>query len=140
VSNLVTGARLVMYLNGKRFASVSNFSPTEESPQREIHGIDTLEPIELVPGPLSCSGTMTIYRQVHDGGIEGGGMKPTWDAETRGKYFSILIVDRITDTVIWESRKNSVVRQSWSFPAKGYVTGNISFKGITYGNGTESPV
>jgi len=138
-TNLVTGARLILYVNGKKFAPVNSFSPVEDSPHREVHGIDSLEPIELVQGPLTCSGMFTIYRQVHDGGVEGAGMKATWDAETRSKYFSILIVDRITDTIIWESRKNSIVRQSWNFPAKGYVTGNIMFKGLSYGNGTESP-
>jgi hypothetical protein len=137
--NLLVGARTVMYLNGKPFAAVSNFNHTEDSPQKEVHGIDTLEPQELIPGPLTCSGMMTIYRQAHDGGIEGAGMMPTWQAATRGKYFSILIVDRITDTIIFESKKNSVIRQTWNIPTKGYVTGTIAFKGLLYGNNTESP-
>ena len=77
--------------------------------------------------------------QGRQGGIEGAGMMPTWQAATRGKYFSILIVDRITDTIIFESKKNSVIRQTWNIPTKGYVTGTIAFKGLLYGNNTEPP-
>ena len=139
MNNILVGARLGVYINGKPFAKVASFNHTETTPQRTLSGIDTLQPLETIPGPVGVSGSMTIFRSAHDGGVEGAGMLPTWEAMTRGKYFSILLIDLPTQTIIFESQKNTVVNQSWQI-SRGYVMGNINFVGITYGNETESPV
>lgn len=134
-SRLVVGAHVVCYVNNRMFGRVADIEWDSATPRKESRCVDTLKPAELMPEAVSVNGQMTIYRLHNDGGIEAAGMVATWADLPREKYFSLLILDRVTDTVIFRADECSVEHQSWK-AQKGYVMGRIRFKGLDWSNET----
>lgn len=135
-SNLVVGAHTLVYINGTAFGRVADLSWNSATPKRALQTIDTLIPMELVPLATALSGNLTIYRLHKDGGIEAAGMAATYADLTREKYFSIMVIDRVTDTVMFQADQCSTESQSWR-NGKGYVMGSIAFKGLKFNNETQ---
>jgi hypothetical protein len=138
-SVIISGAQCVVYINGKPFAQVSNFEYQVATPQKVIHGIDTLLPLDTVPGAVGYTASMNMYRMRRQGGIEGDGLGPSWSAATRGKYFSLILLDRASSDILFEGKKNIITNQAWSIATKQLVTGSVAFTGLFYDNGWESP-
>lgn len=137
-SSIICGPHTVVYINGKPFAQVSAIDYNINSPYRVITGIDTLLPLDTAPQSLSYTANMQIYMLRGRGGIEGEGLCATWEAATRGKYFSILVMDRLTSTILFEGRKNRATGQQWKIASKSIVTGSVQFTGLFYNNNTIS--
>lgn len=134
-SRLVVGAQVVVYINGAPYGRVADFGWSDNSPRKEVACVDWLGPWELIPTSTRVQGNMTIYRLHRDGGIEASGMKATWRDVPREKYFSVLVLDRSTDTVIFQANKCSINSQSWRV-GKGYVMGTINFTALEWNNET----
>lgn len=137
-NSVICGPHAVVYINGKPFAQVSSIDYNIASPYRVITGIDTLLPLDTAPQSLSYTASMQLYLIRGRGGIEGEGLSATWEAATRGKYFSILVIDRLTSNILFEGRKNRATGQQWRIAAKSLVTGTVQFTGLFYSNGTVS--
>lgn len=133
LSRLMVGAHALCHINGRLFGRVADISVESDSPHREVHCVDTLEPAELVAQALRGGGQMAIYRIHGDGGIQATGMIPAWRDVTRAKYFSILITDRFSDTVFFRADACSVLKESWRV-GRGYVMGSVAFKILSWGN------
>jgi hypothetical protein len=136
-SPLTVGAGVKLYINGAPYARVSSLSINIATPRRDLKTVDTLSPWELLPTALSVSGTLQIYRLHNDGGAEGAGMSGGLAKLPREKYFSLLVINSLTDTVIFQSQNCSVDSQSWDIPAKSYITGRIAFSALDYNNEAE---
>lgn len=132
---LVVGAGVRCYINNRSFGRVADFSYSLGTPRKKLHGIDWLPPIELIQQSVDVDGEMTIYRLHKDGGAEAAGMVGTWPDLSREKYFSLVLIDRSTDTVIFQANQCSTTGQHWRI-GRGYVLGNIRFSGIQYNNET----
>ena len=137
ISNLITSAHCVAYVNSVPLARCCGLTYDISSPRREIHGIDMLAPVELVPMGLSIKGTLQIYRLHDDGGSEAIGLIPTWAKATKGKYFSLMVLNRLTDGVILQTNRCEVLNQSWTVSPKSFVLGTITWSGIDYNNNSE---
>jgi hypothetical protein len=138
-SSIICGPQVVVYINGKPFAQVSSIDYNISSPYRIITGIDTLLPLDTAPQSLSYTASMQVYMLRGRGGLEGEGLTATWEAATRGKYFSILVMDRVTSNIIFEGQKNRATGQQWHIATKSIVSGTVQFTGLFYGNNTVSP-
>jgi hypothetical protein len=138
-SSIICGPETVVYINGKPFAQVSSIDYSISSPYRDVTGIDTLLPLDTVPQSLSFKGSMNVYMLRGRGGLEGEGISTTWESATRGKYFSLLVLDRATSDIIFESRKNRATGQQFRLAAKSIATGVVQFTGLFYSNNTVSP-
>lgn len=134
-SRLVVGAHVVCYINGQMYGRTADVGWSETTPRREVHVIDYLPPWELIQTGVTIHGTMTIYRLHKDGGIEASGMKAVWADLTKEKYFSIMLLDRVTDTVMFQADKCSVLSQNWRI-GRGYVMGTINFTALGWNNET----
>lgn len=133
----LAGAHCKMYVNGQPFARVATFSFTATTTHRDISVVDTLDSYELAPTGTKVLGQMVIYRLHKDGGAEGAGMKAPPPDLARQKYFSLLLLDRLTDTVVFRADQCVVQSETWNF-AKGLVTGTVSIQGQTWGNEVEA--
>src|ERR1035437_124794 len=109
ISNLVTSPHVIVLINSIPFARCSGLHYEIGSSHKELRGIDTLLPVELVPVGLSLHGTMQIFRLHQDGGIEAAGLIATWRKFTKSKYFSVLVLDRSTDSVLLQADRCSVL-------------------------------
>lgn len=130
---LVTGAHAKLYVNAKAFGRVETFSFAESTEHREVAVVDTLEPFELVPQFMRVTGSMVVYRIHGDGGVEGAGMKAPVPDIPRQKYFSCLLVDRFTDTVLFRADRCVITSQNWT-AQKGFFKGVVSLKALTWSN------
>lgn len=136
LSRLQVGAQTLVYINGRLFGRCADVGYESNTPQRFVQPIDVIVPAELVPGAAKASGTISIYRLHGDGGIQAAGMIPTWRDLMRAKYFSILVIDRFSDTVTFRADACSVTREAWRH-GRGYVMGQIAFDVLAWNNETE---
>lgn len=121
-------------LNGRPFGKVKSFQWNSDTPRRAQYGLDSSEPFELQTTTTRCTGRIVLYRTVGDGGAEGVAMATRYDELPREKYFTLQLVERASNTVIFEALFCSVTRQAWTVPEKGIVTGDVEFEALDWGN------
>jgi len=132
-NRLLVGAHVVVYLNNSPFGRVADLAWSVSTPKKQLHCVDWLSPVELIPTSREVQASMTIFKMHGDGGIEAAGLAGAWGDSTMEKYFSILVIDKLSDTTIFRSDRCSVVSQSWKV-GRGYVMGSISFTGLHWSN------
>lgn len=131
---LITAARLFVYVNGKKFGRCTSFSWSANTAHREIGGIDSPLPYELAPTRQSVTMQMGLLRTVADGGVEGAGMISHGEDIPTSQYFTVALVERVTDTVVFRADFCSVESQSWQVAAKGVMSGDVSIRALTWSN------
>ena len=136
-SLLVTGAQAVVYINNSMFGRIAELNYRSETPRRKVQVIDHFGPFELIQQAVQITGSMRIYRIQEGGGIEAAGLIGTWDDLTREKYFSILVVNRLRDSVLFQAQMCSVESQDWRI-GRGHIMGTVSFSGLQWNNETAS--
>lgn len=130
----VKGSDLIVYINAKPFAVMTELQYSVDYGRRAHYGIDSIFPFELASGAMSVSGSMSLYKNQYDGGIEGAGMIPRDYLVPEESYFTLTVINRVSGVVMFRGDKCSVQSQSWSMPAQGLVTGSVSFQCIGYTN------
>ena len=133
----VVTAGVLLYINNRLYGKVTGFSFSSETPREPINGIDSIDPFELAANTTRVTGTIDVVRTVFDGGAEGAGLTTNFERVPQEKYFSILLLERGSDTTLFRADYCSVNRQSWSFPSRGIVTGTIEFEGLSWSNEME---
>lgn len=133
-SRLLTSAQVVLYINGKPYAQVTSFRWDSHTPGRALHGLDSSEPYEFVPTVSRISGSIGLLRLIGDGGLEGAGITYHYGDLPRGKYFSLTLVERGSDTQIFRADRCWCQAQSWDVPSKGRATGQMTFEAIDWNN------
>lgn len=130
----VTGAHLVCYVNGQPYSKVSSFAWESRTSSKPIYGIDSPDPYELGPTQTHLSGTLNVYRTLMDKGAQGAGIVPSFEEFVNGKYFALTIIDRSTDTLIFQSDSCMLQSESWSAASRSVMSGSLSFEAITWTN------
>lgn len=133
-ARVITGARVICYINGVFFGRVFGFNWESMTPQKEIFALDQTEAYELADTTARCSGSMQLYRTVGDGGAQGMGVTNQYPDLSRSKYFTIVLVERNSNTVIFQANRCKVERESWNVPLKNFVTGQLEFKALDWTN------
>jgi hypothetical protein len=133
-SKSLRGADAQLYINGNIFPICTGVRWRADTGRHAIYGIDQMTPFELALGQVSIKGTVECLRQRQDGGLEGRGVTAPEHSILLEKYFSMALVDRSTDTLIFVIDEASVGGQSWSINAKGQLIGNFDFEGIAWSN------
>lgn len=130
---MVCGAHAVLYVNGRPYSRVYMISPQVSEPQREIHVVDSLEPVEEVPLGITMRYAMGVYRLHGDGGAEGAGLTgPRADAALQ-KYSSLLVVDRVNDFVLFRSDRGRATQQGWQV-SRGLLVGTLQVNALDLSN------
>lgn len=134
VSRVIVGPRVVCYLNGRAIGRVTDFGFESLTPKKSIRGIDVSNIVELAPTTVEARGTINLIRLAEDGGIQGIGIAAKFTDVSREKYFTIQLIDRLTDTTIFFTNTASCTGESWNVPAKGRMQGSFSFQCLTWDN------
>jgi hypothetical protein len=137
-SHLITGAKVALFVNGRRFARVMEIRWTSDTPKKPIFGIDAQEAYELAPTTARCTGSMTILKLSGDGGAEGAGLTVPFPELSREKYFSVAVVEIGTNSILFEALRCSATSQSWGAATRAYVTGSIQFEALNWSNEVRS--
>lgn len=133
-SQLTVAAQVVLYVNGAIYANCSSFSWHSDTPHIEKYGIDSLQPVELVPGAVRCSGSIGMYRRAGDGGIQGAGIGAPYPDLSRAKYFTISLVAYRYGLILFSASQCSCNSEAWDVPAKSRITGRIQFSALQWNN------
>ncbi len=130
------GAGFKLYINNRIFGIATGFEWSSEAGRKAIYGLDSVNPFELAPGANSVRGKVDCIRIRLDGGLEGRGIAAPSNGQDilSEKYISIVLVDRLTDTVVFRCDQCAVQSQSWRTDTKNIMRGNFSFLGIEWSN------
>lgn len=128
------GARLVCLINGLLVGSVYNFNFTSVTNRTSIRGIDLSYPQEIGASTTEVSGTLSLYRPLGIGGIQGIGFVAQAADLAFEKYATLLILDIASDLPIFKCDLTQVTSESWSIAPKQLMTGTVSFSGIAWSN------
>jgi hypothetical protein len=137
-SRVVVSARIILYINGKRIGRITGFQFSSATNRKPAYGLDSSTPYELIPMTTRITGAVDVIRTVGDGGIEGPGIVASNKDIIREKYFSIMLLDRATDKIIFQADQCSVLQQNWSVPLKGIVQGSFQFEALSWNNEVKS--
>lgn len=130
----IVSAGVLLYVNNQPFGKVTGFKFSSDTPRDAIQGIDAVDPFELAPTVTRVKGSLELVRTIGDGGVEGAGLTTNFEALPQEKYFSIMLVERISDTVLFRADYCSVQSQSWEFRAKEMVHGSVEFEALSWSN------
>jgi hypothetical protein len=133
-AKVIVGAGVILYVNGKPYGRVSAFSFSSSTSRKSQYGLDSLEPFELSPTVTKISGQISLYRTIGDAGAEGASMTVSYEELPREKYFSVQLVERLSDTTIFDARYCSLESQTWSVSQHGIMTGQIEFEALDFNN------
>lgn len=133
---LITAPRILVYINSKLYGVVTSFTWTSSTPRKKIRSIDIMHPVELAATITEVTWNMGILRVMGDGGLQGAGVVAKSEYLSREKYFTILLVDRLSDLPLFNSEMNQVDSENWSVTAKGLLSGQVSGAGISWSNET----
>lgn len=133
-ARVLVGAHVTCYINGQLFGRVSNFQFRSQTTRKPLYALDSVDPVELAVTQSRVTGTMQLYRTVGDGGAEGAGIAANFDDLPREKYFTVQLIERGSDTILFQAELCSVVSQTWNFPSKGLITGSVEFEAISWSN------
>lgn len=134
----LTGAALKLYINGTPFGVATGIQYTSSQGRKTIGGLDQLTPIEIAPGVDRITGQITCVRKRLDGGLEGRGVASRAEDRLLEKYISIVLVDRLTDRIVFRCDNAVIDNQTWNVQAKGIVEITFNFTGISWGNEYDS--
>lgn len=127
------GGDVRVFINGRAYTPVTAIRWTASSSRHEINGIDQSIPFELVTGVCSVNGSLEILRIRDAGGIQGPGIAAPERLILQERYFSLTVIDRISDTVLLQINEASVTDENWQ-AGRGQVSGSVGFKGIAWQN------
>lgn len=134
MQRILVGANVICYVNGSLYGNVISFKWDASTPSRVIGGIDNVEAMELAPTNSLCGWNMSLYRIKGSGGLQGLGISPVSTEIARGKYFTITLIERISDTVIFEAKFCKVDNESWDVAAKSMSIGTVAAKCLSWSN------
>ncbi len=128
----IRGADLIIYINNKPFGVTTGIRYQLDEGQHPIYGIDQMTPFELASGQCSIKATVEVIRVRTQAGLEGAGIGIPETKVILKRYFSLSMVDRVTDTTILHVGQASAGTQAWGVNAKGELAGNFSFEGLVW--------
>jgi hypothetical protein len=131
---VLTGAHLVLQVNGRTIGRVVGIRWSRKSQVRRAQGIDQLVASELIRTGTVVQGSVTILRTRRDGGAEGAGLVPPIPDQDREQYVSLTLRDRTTDTVVMQVDEALVESEGWTVAPRGLLQAEVAFEGLTVNN------
>jgi hypothetical protein len=127
-----TGAGVKLLINGIVVGFATGISFTRGINTKEIYGIDSPLPQEIIATTYSVRGTLTGLRVRDSGGLDGYGIMDISDLSRyfNFKYSTIEVVDRATSKTIYTIQKCVFDQDSWNIQARAPITFSANFKGV----------
>lgn len=133
ISKTLHGARVFCYINGVNTGLCTGFSYSSSTPREIIRGIDSVLPVELLPGATSITGSIGMVRMV-DRNPESIGLAVHQSLVIKERYFTVQLIDRLTRIEIFRADFCQVTGQNWTVSPKGLYIGTVNFSAITWSN------
>jgi hypothetical protein len=131
---IVTGARVLCYINSILIGRVTSFSWNSLTPNKEARGVDVPYALELMPTTVGVSFTIALLRTIADGGAQGAGVTVPQNVISKQKYFTIVLTERETDTTLFRADYCMADSETWAAVAKTVMAGSVTARGVTWTN------
>lgn len=131
---LISAARVNCYINGKLIGRVTGINWNSATPHKEARSVDDPSIQEFMPTTIGISGTIMLLRMIGDGGSQGIGICVPQSLLSKEKYFTMVLVERETDTTIFRMEQGVCHGENWQIMIKSLVAGVINFSGIAWSN------
>jgi hypothetical protein len=128
------GADIKVFINGRLYPWIVSARWNASYGRHAITGIDQSTPFELPSGACTIKGTFDVLRIRATGGLQGAGIAPPERKVLQERYFSLTIVDRLTDSVILQIDQAAVTEENWQTAAKAILSGSFSYEGMGWVN------
>jgi hypothetical protein len=130
----LTGANLKIFINGRLFGIGTASEWHADYGRKTIFGIDSYLPQEIASGQVTVNGSIDCIRTKLSGGLEGAGIAANDQNILLEKYIRITLIDRQTDTTIFNCFNALVSSQSWKASSGSIMRGSFSFIGTNWSN------
>lgn len=130
-NKLAVGAGIRCLINNVDIGIVNGIQWQFMTAREEDRGLDALEPFELSPTHTSVQATVSVYRMRDSGSLEVFNIVKPLSRIPEDEYFTLELKDRLTGSTYLKVEHAAVDSQSWSASAKGLVSGQFSFHGLT---------
>lgn len=128
----IAGPHLKCYINNTLAGYVTSIQYTVNTAHRKIDAIDNIQSQELAVANYEVSANIGLVSSRILMGLEGAGITTSADKLPILKYLSIVVLDKVTDRIVFEAQKAVVESQSWTVQAKGLLTGQFAIKAIGF--------
>jgi hypothetical protein len=141
---LLSGARIVVKLNGAVQAAGFVLNMQISTAHEELDVVDSVVPAELAPNKVKVHGQLQIFRSpsndpVGDGYAPGGAnSSASMSVFTNAAYSTMEIRDQVTDTVVMFLPRFVVTDRGMSVRAGDLLTEAISISAIGFTNQVSS--
>ena len=132
--SVLSGARVLAYVNGKLLGRVTSFSWSSSTPRKSIRCVDIATPVELAATTVETTWQMGVVRSMGDGGMQGAGIVANQVNVIREKYFTLLLIERLSQLPVFQADLCQTDGEQWSITPKGLMAGTVSGKSITWTN------
>jgi hypothetical protein len=130
-NRILVGAGVRCLINSVDIGIVTAIQWGTQTAKEEERGIDSMAPFELSGTSSSVSGSVSVYRMRDSGGLEGLNIVKPIPEISEDEYFTLELKDRLTGSTYFKVDHAACDGQSWSASAKGIVTGQFSFHGLS---------
>jgi len=130
----ISNAQVILFVNAGPYGRVTAIDWDVATPIEELRGVDCPQPYELANSNTSVGGTLYVLRTLNDGGAEGAGMTAPLIDVGKTRYVSLVLLERRSKRVLFQSQRVAISGQSWSVPERGIVKGTVTFLSIDAGN------
>ncbi len=132
--SVLSGARVLCYINGKLFGRVTSFSWSSSTPRKKIRCVDIATPVELAATTTEITWQMGVVRTMGDGGMQGAGIVANLTNVIKEKYFTILLIERLSQLPVFQADLCQTDSEQWSITPKGLMAGTVAGSSITWVN------
>lgn len=131
---VLNGASVKLYINNALYKEVQEISYQIDYGVKEIYGIDSPFPQEVVPTRVAVQGAISGIRIKNSGGITAYDAVAPISKILSSPYISIRITDRSTKEDILFVQSAMVTSQSFAVGARNTARVSFTFKGmVPYG-------
>lgn len=134
LSPLISSAKGLVYINGKKFAWATDFSWQSTTTNHIIRGIDEIMPVEIAPTICGVKGSVSVLRPIKSGGLEGIEATAVQYKLPQQKYITIELKERVYGTTLFRCDQAMVSEQNWSLMSKSVLRGSFTFDGMFWVN------
>jgi hypothetical protein len=129
---IVAAPHLKCYINNTLAGYVTGFSYTINTQHRSIEAIDNVQTQELAVSNYNIQASFSVISSRVLLGLEGAGVAVYADQLPRHKYLDIVLLDRVSERIVFQAINAVIETQSWTAQAKGLMTGQFTVKAIAF--------
>lgn len=130
MSSVVNGSLILVKINGQVYNECHSVSWNIGNSLREVFGIDTSLPQEIIQGQSTVTGNIVGLAINFSGGLQGIQATPLVSAIFSAPYISIRVLNRFTGESLLFVPNAQIGDQNTSVVAKGIMNISFSFKGL----------